>query len=611
MAKKRQQDLKGETTAQKSSSLKESKQSKFSALWDKVSEYSNHRYTIMVAFILLLAVVFIRYAEPLMDNDLWWHMEYGEYMVKNLTLQPDHSIYSWTVADPNWIYNGWIPQIFFYLVYSIGGVTLLHVSHYLFLISIVTLFLYYNRRLNEPLNPFYLLAILSVLVCLHLNASQLRPEIFSVVFITLTVFIYFYSLSSGKNLFWLYPALMLIWVNSHGIFIFGMIFLSVAFAGELLNYFFKKHALSKEMLKYFFISVVLSYAVLIITPYGPKWVLSIITYFTDPQFMRQAKELVAYKSVFQFYHPAKYILSVMSIVFGILSIYMLFFKRYFNISIWLINALFIYLSFMYARSAFLYLPVWYFSMVYLISILHTTSRTASSGKAHTSRLAPIFLVAFIIFSIWTINWAVYNPMKYKYFGFGVGEYMPEKVADFLLEHKLEGPLFNTYEIGGYLLWRLHPHYRIFIDPRHGPYTKHLADDYRQFELGNNFEVFTARYPFKIAVVKLEWIYLVGNFLKSPDWKLIYFDTSAALFANKTVNLPDLLNVDLGPERFKDVRSYEALIHVMFVYLGTGDFKSAWYVMDLVKAKYNYGRFKERIAMTEDKIREFEKQKIKR
>lgn len=593
----------GQTTVSK-----ENESSRVAALWDRLSDYSNHRYVIIAAFILLLAVVFIKYAEPLMDNDLWWHMKYGEYMVKNLTLTPDHTIYSWTVADPNWIYNGWIPQIFFYLAYSIGGVTLLHVSQYFFLGVIIALFMYFNRLLNEPLNPFYIFAILSVMVCLHLNAGPLRPEIFSVVFITLTAFVYFYSISKRKNLFWLFPVLMLIWVNSHGVFIFGLIFISTAFAGELLNYFLKRHALSKQMLIYFFISLVLSYFALIITPYGPKWVLSIVTYFSDPHFMKQARELVAYKSIFEFWHPAKYILTAMAISFAAMSIYMLTSKRYFNIPMWLINASFIYFSFMYARSAFLYLPVWYFSMVCLIS-LYRTSRSADSGQSLTSRLSPVFLVAFILFSAWTINWAIYHPMKYKYFGFGVGEYLPEKVADFLLEHKLEGPMFNTYEIGGYLLWRLYPDYRVFIDPRHGPYTKYLADDYRQFEIGNNFEGFTARYPFKIAVVKLEWLYLVGNFLKSPDWRLVYFDTSAALFAHKTVKLPDP-SVDLGPERFRDVKSYESFIYILFVYLDLKDFKSAWYIMDLVKSKFNYGGYRKTIAVTYDRIAEYEKQQNK-
>lgn len=599
MSKKIKQNPRNGLHAREAQSFEEKKPYAIAGMWDRLCRYSSHRYVVASAFALLLIVVFIRYAEPLMDNDLWWHMELGEYLVKNLTLKPDHSIYSWTVADPNWVYNGWIPQIFFYIVHYVGGIPLLYVSYYGFFILIIAVFVYFNRLLNQPLNLFYLLSMLSVMVCLHLNAA-LRPEMFSVLFITLTAFIYFYSISTGKNLFRLYPVLMLIWVNSHGVFVFGAVFMSAAFAGELINYFIKRQALSRQMLKNFFAAVVLSYIALIITPYGPKWVWSIITAFTNPKFMHQAMELVAYKSVFLFSHPAKYILIAMAAFFGGMSIYMLVSERYFNIAVLLINGLFIYFSFMYGRSAYYYLPVWYFSTVYLM--FHSSRITH-----YASRFSPVFLIALILLSVWTVHWTVYYPQKYRYFGFGVGEYMPEKEADFLLKHRLEGPLFNTYEIGGYLLWRLYPHYRVFIDPRHGPYTKHLSDEYRLFELGNNFEQFTAKYPFKIAIVKLEWIYLLTNFFKSPDWKLIYFDTSAAIFIHKSVKLPDNLSVELGPERFKGAKSYESLVYALYVYANMKDFKSAWYIMDVIKAGFNYGNFKEKIEVTDENLRKYERE----
>lgn len=319
-SRKGQRDRNPGTAGGKTPAVTEAGPSGIVAAWDAVCAFTAQRTVIIAAFVILIAAVFVRYAEPQQDNDLWWHMELGRYMVENLTLKPDHSIYSWTVADPNWVYNGWVPQIFFHLLYLIGGITLLHISHYLFFIAIISLFLYFNHRHNEPLNPFYLLAILAVMVCLHLNASLLKPEMFSIVFMTLAAFIYFYSLSREKSLFWLYPVLMLVWVNSHGGFIFGLAFIGVAFAGEALNLLFKRPSLPKEMLKSFLFSLVATFAVTVIIPYGPKWVWSIATSFTDPQFMAQARELVAYKPIFAFYHPAKYILIGMAVVFAGLSL---------------------------------------------------------------------------------------------------------------------------------------------------------------------------------------------------------------------------------------------------------------------------------------------------
>jgi hypothetical protein len=43
--------------------------------------------------------------------------------------------------------------------------------------------------------------------------------------------------------------------------------------------------------------------------------------------------------------------------------------------------------------------------------------------------------------------------------------IPAGAADYLLEHHVTAPVFNTYEQGGYLIWRLWPQERVFIDGR--------------------------------------------------------------------------------------------------------------------------------------------------
>ena len=42
---------------------------------------------------------------------------------------------------------------------------------------------------------------------------------------------------------------------------------------------------------------------------------------------------------------------------------------------------------------------------------------------------------------------------------------PDGAARFLLANHIGGPMFNTYEYGGYLMWRLWPQERVFIDGR--------------------------------------------------------------------------------------------------------------------------------------------------
>ena len=50
-------------------------------------------------------------------------------------------------------------------------------------------------------------------------------------------------------------------------------------------------------------------------------------------------------------------------------------------------------------------------------------------------------------------------------------------ANFLKENQAGGPIFNTYEYGGYLLWSLWPEQRTFIDGR--ALNESVYDDYRK------------------------------------------------------------------------------------------------------------------------------------
>lgn len=572
---------------------------KRSNIFVKILAIANSRYVIFSTLLLVLLTIGVRYAETINDNDIWWHMKYGEYMVKHLTLKVDHSIFSWTVADPNWVYNTPFSQIYFYLAYKIGGIAMLHITQYAVLAMIIGLFLYYSRLLKQSLSHYHILAILMVAVLIHLSYSNLRPEIFSHMFMAITIFIYFYVRSMRKNIFYLYPILFFIWVNTHGVFVFGIAFISIAFAGELINYlFFRKYAFDRALLKHFFIMLLLSYGTLVLNPYGINLIVNIVKSFTDPQFLKQASMLVAYKSVFKFGHPAKYLLVAMVVSYIIFSVYIWLTRNYFNFGIFLINAVFIYISLKYGRSVYYYPLVWYFSMFFLLSI------PTSKEQRKPGIVTAVILMIIIVFSAWTVRWAVYYPFIYRNFGFGIAEHLPVKTAEFLKQHKLEGPMYNTYEIGGYLLWALYPEYKVFVDPRHGPYVKNLIDDAFAFDRGEIFEQFTARYPFKIVVVKLEWIYLFHNFFKSPDWRLVYFDQSAAVFVHKSVKLPDT-KPDLSPERFKDCKTYEAFVYTMYAYANINDFKSAWYIMNILKSKYNYGYFRPNLQITEGILKELE------
>jgi hypothetical protein len=541
---------------------------------------------------MLLAIIAVLYAFPLKDNDLWWQMKLGEYMLEHKTLVLDQSIYSWTIADPNWVYNCWIPQILLHVLYSIGGVFALHAVNYAVVLFVIALFIIYLKAAGQRLSFFHLLMLL-LMVTAYQFSSDLKPETFSFVLLNAAVFIYFYSLERQKDIFWLYPILMLTWVNTHGVFLFGYVLLAILAAGESANFLMKQSNISLSALKKLIIASIVCLPALVITPYGEKWITSLVKSFGDPEFMRQAQGIAAYRSVFVYAHPAKYIMAVMTVSFIALMLFKIKRSRKVDFAVTGLNAAFIYFSFMYARSAYFYLPVWLYTMAWLVKSMELES--------FIKRHAASFAASFLVISIMTAGMLIYMPRDYKYTGFGVSEYMPDKAADFLLQHKLHGRIFNTYDIGGYLIWRLYPHYKVFIDPRHGPYYKNLIDEYRSFEVGNDFKAFTDKYPFDLAVVKITWNQLLKNFYFSQDWKLLFFDQSAALFVKKDYDTSKI-PVDMKPDRFHSLKSYQGIFYVMNLYFIMEDYDSARYMLNLLKSKYNYGIYKDSIISVEDLLK---------
>jgi len=55
--------------------------------------------------------------------------------------------------------------------------------------------------------------------------------------------------------------------------------------------------------------------------------------------------------------------------------------------------------------------------------------------------------------------------------------VPVEATDFLEANALPGPILNVYGAGGYLIWRMHPKQRVFIDGRYTPYPPEVIGDY--------------------------------------------------------------------------------------------------------------------------------------
>jgi hypothetical protein len=119
---------------------------------------------------------------------------------------------------------------------------------------------------------------------------------------------------------------------------------------------------------------------------------------------------------------------------------------------------------------------------------------------------------------------------------------PKSAADFLNAHHLTRPLFNTYEHGGYLMWRLWPAQRVFIDGR--ALSESLFMDYARILYNHDDNdgqlsgtQLLERYGVRIIVMNTFEpvtgnVYVLAPALADPaqqTWKLVFNDAQSVIF----------------------------------------------------------------------------------
>jgi signal transduction histidine kinase len=106
---------------------------------------------------------------------------------------------------------------------------------------------------------------------------------------------------------------------------------------------------------------------------------------------------------------------------------------------------------------------------------------------------------------------------------------PEKAATFLAGYKLPTPLLNSYDFGGYLIWKLYPGYRVYIDGRADLYGDEFLEKFIQL-----YDVQVDPRPrlneAGIRTVMVEPGSALASYLRTQsEWQRVYEDRVAVIF----------------------------------------------------------------------------------
>jgi len=573
-----------------------SRRSQFFAYSEKLMSSKYLRWLIIA---LVPVLILLAYPVDRLDYDLWWQMALGKYYITNKTLTVNHAIFSWTPADSTWIYNTCLGSIVVYLFYHLMGGFGLWLFQWLIFAGVFLSFYLFLRLMNRRLDVNSITIIAAIGIACSISCNFYKPELFSPLLFCWAVLLLFYvKIKRTPHLFYLYPLIFGLWVNLHGAFVVGLVFLALSFIGEILNrIIFPQESLTTEDLIHFGIACALSGVATLLNPYGLDYLQSLFPTvmnaigaknYTGPDdklilaYIRLWPYLKHMSIAFLYVSVAAWIMTLMTLSICMLSIYEWVRKKSFDFTLLIVSIALYGKGMETGRTSYFLLLAFFFIFFYLL-FHRLKMKSLGSGAAVFSLLALTFF--FISVSYITIRYQADN----GWFGQELDSFVPVKEVAVLKNHKLAGPVFNDYFIGGYLLWKLYPDYKVFIDPRYGPFQREVYRDYLAFTMkpatGENIRRFRQKYPFRIAILHYNNMNLIFDFLKDGnEWRLLYFEKNAAILIHQSLFAFvrwNEINANLSPLRFRDVKNPQILVSVFDIYVRLNP-QAARYIYDIFK-----------------------------
>jgi hypothetical protein len=183
-----------------------------------------------LALILLGLTLFAMAVQHTVDPDLWWHLPTGQLILEEGI--PRRDPFSFTVPEHRWITHEWLSEVVMWGVYRAGGLPGLMIA---FALLIALTFLTVYRSIEG--RPF--LAALVVLLAAATSALVWgsRPQVLNLLMTAVFVHVIerWRTEQSMRGSLWVLPVLTVLWANLHSGFMIGVVLLATHTVGEGLQ----------------------------------------------------------------------------------------------------------------------------------------------------------------------------------------------------------------------------------------------------------------------------------------------------------------------------------------------------------------------------------------
>ena len=168
-----------------------------------------------------------------LDLDIWWHLKVGDWIIEHRAF-PHTGILSRTASDRPWAAYSWGYEVLLSRAYAWFGLVGVGVFGTLLTVAVAYAVYWMVRRLS---GRFWVACILATVSCSAFMFSLMpRPVFLSMILFAVTLTLLLESHRTGRVqlLYWL-PLVFLVWANCHIQFIYGLFVVGLFAAVHLLQ----------------------------------------------------------------------------------------------------------------------------------------------------------------------------------------------------------------------------------------------------------------------------------------------------------------------------------------------------------------------------------------
>ena len=399
-------------------------------------------FTIAILVTVLMAAI-----QPVTDPDFWWHLTTGNWILSHHAV-PHQDLYTFTVSDHRWIAHEWLSEVILAALFALGRLPLISlVLGAVTAAGFALVYLAIDRRVNFVIRGLVL--ALGVAAANPIWGPRIQMVTFALSALTY-LWVKRFCQGNSRALYAL-PAVMLLWVNLHGGFVFAYAIVGIALAIEGLRYLVRRPgAMPFDRLRAMLYVLIAAVAVAVINPNG--WDIYLYPFQTGGSPEQQRLIVEWFSPNFQMSQMWAFELMIFLIVGAIALARRIELRQFVLLLLGLGLALHSVRNLSFFMLAAVPALADYGQQAFeRLKWRRPLRLPKTSGLTLAANVLILLVVSLVVLV------ASAPSLVQRVDGKLVARDFPIKAADFLTQHPAPGHMLNVYGWGGYLIFRLYGH----------------------------------------------------------------------------------------------------------------------------------------------------------